>query len=132
MAMVRSSVLEAFVPKTHLFPKFIQWLASTMYPKKCFVMNHSGENVFQVTTQLIHQALNYPVSGTYTTFTEEYLVSHYDSLSPQDLSHVTSFLAPKSRQISLDGNLFSLDIFAVDIRPVLQVISNILGKEDSR
>ena len=39
MAMVSSSVLAAFVPRTHLFPEFIQWLASTMYPKKVFVMN---------------------------------------------------------------------------------------------
>ena len=39
MEMVRSGVLDSFVPRTHLFPEFIQWLASTMYPKKCFVMN---------------------------------------------------------------------------------------------
>ena len=132
MEMVRSSVLAAFVPRTHLFPEFIQWLASTMYTKKFFVMNQSGENVFLVTSQLIHQALNYPIAGTYTIFTEESLVSYYDNLSPQEFFHVTFFLAPKSGQFSLDGNLFSLDIFAVDIRPVLQVISKILGKEDSK
>jgi len=39
MAMVRSGVLAAFVPRTHLFPEFIQWIASKMYPEKCFVMN---------------------------------------------------------------------------------------------
>lgn len=131
MAMVRLGVLAAFVPRTHLFPEFIQWLASTMYPKKCFVMNQSRENVFQGTSQLIHQALNYLVSGTYTTFTKESLISYYDSMSPQELSHVTSFLAPKSSQFSLDGNIFSLEMFVVDISYVLQVIAKILGKEDS-
>lgn len=50
MANVRSGVLATFVPRTHLFLEFIQWLASAMYPKKCFVMNQSGENVFQVTS----------------------------------------------------------------------------------
>lgn len=53
-------------------------------------------------------------------------------MSPQELSHVTSLLTPKSGRFSLDGNLFSLEIFAVDIRPVLQVIYKILGKEDSK
>lgn len=85
MVMVRSGVLVAFVPRTHLFPKFIQWLASAMYPKKCFVMNQSGESVFQVTSQLIHQALNYPTSRAYTTFNEESLASYYDDLSPMSL-----------------------------------------------
>jgi len=132
MEMVRLGVLVAFVPRTHLFLEFNQWLASAVYPKKFFVMNQSRENVFQVTSQLIHQALNYPVSGTCTTFIEESLISYYDSMSPQELSHVTSFLAPKSSQFSLDGNLFSLEMFAVDIRPMLQVIAKILGKEDSK
>jgi len=50
MAMVRSGVLASFVPKTHLFLEFIQWLASSMYPKQCFVMNQLGESVFQVTS----------------------------------------------------------------------------------
>jgi len=50
MAMVRVGVLAAFVPKTHLFPEFIQWLASSMYPKQCFVMNQLGESVFLVTS----------------------------------------------------------------------------------
>lgn len=72
------------------------------------------------------------MSGTYTTFTEESLISYYDSMYPQELSHVTSFLAPKSSQFSLDGNIFSLEMFAVDIRTVLQVIAKILGKEDSK
>lgn len=103
-----------------------------MYPKKCFVMNQSGENVFHVFSQLIHQALNYPVSGNYTTFTEESLISYHENMSPQELSHVTSFLAPKSSQFYLDGNIFSLEMFAVDIRPVLQIIAKILGKEDSK
>lgn len=95
-------------------------------------MSQSGETIFQVTSQLIHQALDYHVSGTYTTFTEENLALYYDNLSPQESSHVTSFLAPKSGQFSLDAILFSLDIFAIDIRPVLQVISKILGKENSK
>jgi len=71
------------------------------------------------------------VSGTYTTCTKESLTYYYDNMSPQELSHVTSFLAPKSSEFPLDGNLFSLEIFAVDIRPVFQVIAKILGKEDS-
>ena len=95
-------------------------------------MNQSGESVFQVTSQLIHQDLNYSVFGTYTTFIEKNLVSYYDNLSPQEFSHVTSFLAPKSRQFSLDINMFSLDIFVVDIRRILQVISKIVGKEDPK
>ena len=82
MAMVRSGVIAAFVPITHLFLQFIQWIALAIYPKKCFVMNQVGENVFRVTSQLIHQALNYPVSRTYTTFTEESLISYYDNMSP--------------------------------------------------
>ena len=46
MAMVKSGVLVAFVYITHLFPEFIQWLASTVYPKKCIAMNQSRESVF--------------------------------------------------------------------------------------
>ena len=64
--------------------------------------------------------------------TEESLIYYYDIVSPQELSHVTSFLAPKSSQFSLDGNLFSLEMFSVDIRPMLQVIANIIGKEDPK
>lgn len=76
--------------------------------------------------------MNYPVFGTYTSFTEESLISYFDNVSPQELSHVTYFLAAKSCHFSLDGILFSLEIFAINIRPVLQVIAKILGKEDSK
>ena len=59
-AMKKLGVLSACIPKAHLFPKFIRWLVSSMYPGKCFVMNSHGENVLQVSSQLICQALCFP------------------------------------------------------------------------
>lgn len=55
-AMKKSGVLSACIPKAHFFPKFICWLVSSRYPSKCFIMNSQGENVLQVSTQLIRQA----------------------------------------------------------------------------
>lgn len=95
-------------------------------------MNELGESVFQVTYQLIHQAFNYPVFGTYVTFTKDSLVSYYDNLSSQESSYALSFLTPKYGQFSPDENFLSLYIFATDIRPILQMISKILGREDSK
>ena len=52
-AMFNSGVLSACIQKTHIFPEFVHWLVSALYPGKCFVMNYLGENVLQVTTQLV-------------------------------------------------------------------------------
>lgn len=59
-AMVKSRILSASIPKTHLFLEFIYWLVLFMYPGKLFVMNCQGQNVLQPSTQRIRQALCYP------------------------------------------------------------------------
>ena len=56
-AMIKSEVLSTCIPKTHIFPEFIYWLVLVMYPGKLFFMNSQGENVLQVSTLLIRQAL---------------------------------------------------------------------------
>ena len=55
-AMKSSGVLPACIPKAHFFPEFISWLVSSMYRGKCFIMNSQGENILQVSTQLIRKA----------------------------------------------------------------------------
>ena len=74
-SMVKSRVLSACIPKTHLFPEFIYWLVSVMYPGKCFVMNFQGENVLQVSTQLIRQVLCFPEPDSSFQFSEDSLVN---------------------------------------------------------
>ena len=97
-AMVKSGVLSACIPKTHLFPEFIYWLVSVIYPGKCFVMNCQGENVLQVSTQLIHQALCYPKSESSIHFSDDSLVNYYDNLAGEEFNQFIYFLKPNMKK----------------------------------
>ena len=92
--MVKTGVLSACIPRTHLFLEFVYWLVSVMYPGKCFVMNCQGENVLQVSSQLIRRALCYPDSESYVQFTDDSLMEHYDSLAGQEFNQFIFFLKP--------------------------------------
>ena len=76
-AMEKTGVLTACIPKNHLFPEFINWLVSMMYPRKFFVMNCQWENILQVSDQLIRQALCFPESKSYIQF---YLKNLFESM----------------------------------------------------
>ena len=92
--MVKSGVLFACSPKTHLFPEFIYWLVSVMYLGKCFVMNFEGENVLQVSTLLICQALCYPESESSIKFSDNSLVQYYDNLVGEEFNQFMFHLKP--------------------------------------
>ena len=128
--MVKTGVLSACIPRMHLFPEFVYWLLSIMYPGKCFVMNFQGENVLQVSAQLIHQALCYPESESYVQFTDDFLMAHYDSLGSQDFNQFIFFFKPDTKQFSPDSKEFSMEVFDVEFKPVLKCISKILEKDD--
>ena len=84
--MQSSGVLSACIPKTHFFPEFISWLVSSMYPGKCFVMNSQGENILQVSTQLMCQALCFPEDVSPLQFSEDSLVQYFEDLSNEEFS----------------------------------------------
>lgn len=77
VATIRSYVLASMIPQTHVFLEFIYSLLSTLYHKKCFVMNKLAKNIFQVSSLLIQQALCFPSSISYTHFSEETLFSTF-------------------------------------------------------
>ena len=79
-AMEKNGVVSACIPKTHIFPEFIYCIVSIMYPGKCFVMNCQGDNILQVSAQLIHQALCFLESESYIKFSDDSLIAYLDSL----------------------------------------------------
>ena len=83
-AMKKSGVLSACIPKAHFFPEFISWLVSSMYPGKCFIMNSLGENVLQVSTQLIRQAFFFPEHESPLQFFEDSLARYFENLSGEE------------------------------------------------
>ena len=52
-AMAKFGLMSACISRTHIFPKLISWMVSVMYLGNFFVMNCRGENVLQVSAQLI-------------------------------------------------------------------------------
>lgn len=102
-----------------------------MYPKKCFIMKKSGENVFQVSFLLIQQALFFPLSNSYTSILEEYLLTAFQNLSGQMYAQLIFFLIPTGKHFPLESTHFHLDTFFEDVKPILEVISNIFGREDT-
>lgn len=91
-AMQSSGVLSACIPKTHVFPEFISWLVSSMYPGKCFVMNSQGESILQVSAQLMRQALCFPENDSPLQFSEDSLVQYFEELSNEEFNRCMSFL----------------------------------------
>ena len=87
-AMVKSGILSACIPKTHIFPEFIYWLVSIMYPGKFFIMNSQAKNVLQVFTQLIRQALCYLESKSSIQFSDDSLVQYYDNLAGEEFNQI--------------------------------------------
>lgn len=76
-AVVKLGLFSIIIPHTYVYPKFITCLYSSMYPHKCFVMNSVRENIFQASTLLIHQALDFPTSKHYIDFIEETLEENF-------------------------------------------------------
>ena len=78
-------------------------------------MNFQGENVLQVSTQLIRQALCYPESESYVQFTDDSLISHYDSLASQGFNQSVLFLKPDTKQFVPDSKEFSMEVFDAEV-----------------
>ena len=96
-ALKKSGVLSACIPKAHFFPEFICWLVSSMYPGKCFIMNSQGENVLQVSTQLIHQAFCFSEDKSSLQFSEDSLASYFENLSGEEFNQCMFHLRPNSK-----------------------------------
>ena len=93
-------------------------------------MNCQVENVLQVSAQLIHQSLCYLESESYVQFTDDSLIAYYDSLVGQEFNQFIFFMKPDTENFAPDSKEFSMEVFDVEVRPVLRCISNILGKDD--
>ena len=100
--MIKPGVLSACIPKTHLFPELIYWLVSVMYLGKCFVMNSQGENVLQVSTLLIHQALCYLESDSSIQFSDDSLVQYYDNIAGEEFNQFMFYLKPDMNKFQRD------------------------------
>jgi len=46
IAVIKSSLLATTILQTYVFPEFIYWLVSSLYPQKWFMMKKLGENIF--------------------------------------------------------------------------------------
>ena len=128
--MEKTGVLSACVLKTHLFPEFIYWIVFVMYPGKFFVMNYQGENILQVSVQLIRQALCYPESESYVQFSDDSLITYYDNLAGQEFNQFIHFLKSNKHNFVPDNKEFPMEVFDIEVKPVLRCIAKFLGKDD--
>lgn len=131
VVVVKSSLFANIIPQIYVFPEFIYWLVSTLYPKKCFVMNALGENIFQISALLIQQTLVFPHSNLYTPFSKEALLPSFQNLSRKDYTQMILFLMPTWQQLPIEPTQFSPETFIEDVRPFLQIIAKVLGMEDT-
>ena len=116
-AMKKSGVLSSYIPKAHFFPEFISWLVSSMYPGKCLIMNSQGENVLQVSMQLIRQALCFPENESTLQFSEDSLAHYFENFSGEEFDQCMSHLRSNSKEFRLEGEEFSLEVFDLENRP---------------
>jgi len=129
--MIKFGLLTAFFPQTYLFPEFIHWLVLAMYPQRCFVINGLGESVSQVSSLLIQKEFCYPSIESYLSFSEESLTTYFEELSELESAIIHLYLMTNGKQFPVDCSHFPLDIFDEVVRPVLQVLTRILEKEDT-
>jgi len=125
---IRSSVLTTMIPQTYIFPEFIYWLVSAFYPQKCFVMIKLGENVFQVSSLLIQQALCFPSPSSYTLFLEETLFSAFQDFSTSNYAQLTFFLMLAGKYLPMELTHFPFDTFVEEVRPILQILAKFFWK----
>ena len=57
-------------------------------------------------------------------------MAHYDSLASQEYNQFISFLKPNTQQFAPDNKYFPMEVFDIEVRPVLKCITKILGKDD--
>lgn len=99
------------VPQTFVFPEFIHWLDSSLYPQNIFAMDKLGENILQVSFVLIQQALCFPSSNSYTPFSEETLFSTFQELSGSTHAQTYLVLMPVRKHLPLEPSHFPMDTF---------------------
>ena len=76
-------------------------------------MNSQGENVLQVSTQLIRQELCFPEDKSLLQFSEDSLVQYFEDLSNKEFSRCMSFLKSNPEKTQFEGEKFSLEAFNV-------------------
>jgi len=80
---------------------------------------------------LIQQTLNFPYSEKNTSVYEETLVARFQNFSGGDYDKLSFHLIPHGNIFSLDPTFFPLYSFAEYVKPILQVIAKVLGKENT-
>jgi len=94
-------------------------------------MRKLWENVFQVSTLIIQQALCFPVENSHTTFSEESSLSTFQDLYSSNYAQLSFFLMPARKKLPMEPPQFPLDTFVEEVRLMLQILAKILGKEDT-
>ena len=66
-------------------------------------MKSQGENVLQVWTQLIRQALCFPENESPLQFSEDSLARYFEDLSNEEFGQYMSYLRSNSKEAQLEG-----------------------------
>lgn len=128
--MVKLGLFFANIPQTYIFLEFVTWLTSSMYPQRCYVMNSLREIFLQVSSLLIYQEFDFPKSDSYTTFFDETLLSFYQTCQQRKKKFVQIYFPP-SAVLPSKSTQFPVTCFVDNVRPMLQIIAKILGRNET-
>ena len=82
-------------------------------------MSSLGENILQVLSLLIHQALDYPHLDNYAPFYDETFLPAYHNLLEEDKNKVCSYIMPPNVVPPSESTHFHIACFAESARYVL-------------
>jgi len=89
-------------------------------------MNSFGENILQVSSLLIQQALDFPQSYNYTAFSDETLLFVYQNLLSDDRNKLHILILPPNAILPSESTQFPIVCFSESVSSILQVIVRIL------
>jgi len=91
-----------------------------------------GDKIFEVTSELIHKAFNFPTIKNPKSFSDESLILTYKHISKENKEGLFKLILPPNSQFPPPTMNYQTTLFSEDTQHVLVQIWSLLGEYDTR
>lgn len=83
-----------------------------------------------MTSELIHEAFNFPTVENYVKFTDTSLRSNYCQLSKENRENLFKLFLPTNSQLPSSVETYPISLFYEDAQSILAIILSLLSEDD--
>ena len=125
--VVVSGLYHQITPQVYSVVDFICWLRDAYDEQWGTFTSPQGNKIFSLSHDIIRQALCFPTSATYISFSEVDLTSQFTKLPWEQQSNFISSITNNQATSLPATEPFPLSLFKEEVQPILALIAGLLG-----